>query len=171
MNDLLEHDSHSGPSVYKSNVFADVPLSDAECEKIWTEECVFQPSPAKGYFRPDKKVLVWGLKLLMSAILADGLDIAKGADVKSLNRLLDSLEQEDLLRPLAEAILKKLGGHEEDGKYIIDEHLTLTATGSILLEDVQEMEKSEFEYEWSNLLFKEWRSDVNMKLLEVCESF
>ncbi|KAL4878900.1 sister chromatid cohesion protein Dcc1 [Aspergillus karnatakaensis] len=192
-----DHDAADGLSATEAatikretleRVFADIPVSRAECERGWVEICAFV-IPDNGLdsksacWRPsaEMKLDVW--KRLMEGSVLQGIDLKQQFLVRDLWRsVLDDDGLAPFPRPLFEAVVRRI--REIDGKdpgaleagmkwASIDKEACVRWVGEVYLQvtapgPATATGESEFLSAWKDLLPESWREDVSVSTLPKC---
>ncbi|GAB7343243.1 hypothetical protein MBLNU457_1301t1 [Dothideomycetes sp. NU457] len=162
----------------KAAIFSDVPLSDAECEQVWTDIVAFEDKARKSSFRPPPRILtkVWAAVSL--AAVEKTIDLSKGLKVTDIEDLISALDE--VPPELVEAMVKRLLPPEQQ-KLLIDAPLsdidptttftldrsqTVRSVGTWLMEDLGETAEAELIRQWQNLLPEPWREDAQLSAIE-----
>ncbi|KAL3495826.1 hypothetical protein BJX62DRAFT_160831 [Aspergillus germanicus] len=171
-------------------LFADIPVSRAECESGWAELCGFVIPPRAGEslaspvsshcWRPTagKKLEVW--KMIVDGAVLQGIDLGKQFLVRDLWRsVLDDEGNEPFPRPLFEAVVRKIRESGEgaggDLKWAsIDKDGCVRWVGATYLEATapsagSAISESELLDAWRDQLPEAWRGDASLSILpETC---
>ncbi|KAJ0414933.1 hypothetical protein BJY00DRAFT_270402 [Aspergillus carlsbadensis] len=171
-------------------LFADIPVSRAQCESGWAAMCGFVISPRVGTslaspvsshcWRPSaaKKLEVW--KMIVDGAVLQGIDLGKQFLVRDLWRsVLDDDGNEPFPMPLFEAVVQRVrepgDGAGGDLKWAsIDKDGCVRWVGELYLEATapsagSAIGESELLDAWRDQLPEAWRSDVSLSILpETC---
>ncbi|TKX21970.1 putative sister chromatid cohesion protein Dcc1 [Elsinoe australis] len=148
----------------KSVTFADVPLSDGECEVAWTQLCAFETQDGRFACRPSSRLLVKAWSGILSTAILDRIDLAGSVTRSRLDVLCESIE--DVPRPLPQSILERLKADDSnDEATTLDQTKTVEFTGQVLLEDLIEVSTQDFVRQWQNLLPEKWRGQAALDKL------
>lgn len=152
----------------KSAVFADIPLSNGQCEQGWTEIVAFEQSGSS--YRPSVNTLKQVWSSLNAAALAEGIKLDSqflGSD------LAERVQEEGFPPPLALAIFKHLAsaGQDTSGQWsCLDRRKTVSFVGTNLLRATKRASAgypvAEFVEEWKDSLPETWRNDADLKAIE-----
>lgn len=113
MKDLSADITPSEARRLKEEVFADVPVSTAQCESDWTDMCAFVygdiDSNQAVCWRPSARVKLEVWKRMLEGSVLQGIDLEKQFLVKDLwKAVLDEDGEEPFPRALFEAVIKRL---------------------------------------------------------------
>lgn len=172
----------------KADIFADLPLSEAECERAWRESCAFEDRRGcAGRLSATVRLAVW--KSMLAATTANGIDLCARFEAQDV---LDALgEGEGLLEALVRAVLGVMGvGHEEgmctdpvpsESRFerswltfltgnSIEQNKCVRWVGETLLESSAPSETASiptttFKENWMDLLPEAWRGEARLEVL------
>lgn len=151
----------------KADIFADLPLSDAECDRGWEEVFAFELDGSS--YRPSANTLVQAWRSVNAAALAEGIK----PDSQFLTEdILKLTEEESFPSALIEAILRSLS-QESDGTKgswsCLDRAKTVAFVGKTLLEAKlasTDFLIADFTDTWEDRLPETWREDAHFKNIE-----
>ena len=160
----------SKDAVSKNQLFANVPLSDAECEQGWVELCCFELGKSPHGVIPSASVILQAWQTMLNNATALGIDLSQSLNDQSLSRLIES--DNEWPDGLCMALLKSMAvSQAESIEPLLEELKCVNQVGRVLLEDRTSgskvaMHTASFKTQWTNLLPEKWRSSVDVKLLE-----
>ena len=164
LDGVVESTSNRTP---KSALFANIPLSDAQCDRAWDELVAFEAGGSS--HRPSPRALALAWRSINTAALAEGVQL----DSQFLTEdMLNSLS-EDLFPPqLVASMFRRLGtdGQDPSGPWsCLDRSKTVAFVGKTLLE----ARRGESDYltaafldAWKDSLPEAWGSDVDLKAID-----
>ncbi|KAL4867156.1 hypothetical protein BDV12DRAFT_123867 [Aspergillus spectabilis] len=167
-------------------VFADIPVSWAECERGWVVMCAFvNLSPGleseSSCWRPsaEMKLEVW--KRAVEGSVLQGIDLGRQFLVRDLWRsLLDDDGLEPFPRPLFDAVLRRIRESGDGADLVtlesemkwasIDKDICVRWVGEVYLETMapgptSAVGESEFLNAWKDQLPETWREHVSISIL------
>ncbi|KAL3456092.1 hypothetical protein BJX64DRAFT_49540 [Aspergillus heterothallicus] len=168
-------------------LFADIPVSRAQCEQGWVEICGFVLVPRAGvalgspvsssyYWRPSaaQKLDVW--KRIVEGSVLQGIDLGKQFLVRDLWRsVLDDDGNGPFPRPLLEAVVNRVkdsgDGAASDLKWAsIDKQCCVRWVGATYLEATAPtagfaISESSMLDAWRDQLPETWRNEVSLSIL------
>lgn len=151
----------------KPHVFADIPLSDAQCEQGWTDLMAFELSGSS--YRPSVNTLKQVWSSINAAALAENVKLDSqflGYDLAEL------VAEEGYPAALALAVFKYLANPEQDphGQWAcLNRRKTVTHAGRTLLQARQNASEYlvvDFLEEWRDQLPEAWRNDAELSVIE-----
>lgn len=157
--------THNGKS--KAAVFADIPLSNGQCEQGWTDVVAFELSGSS--YRPSANTLRQVWSAINAAALAEGMKLDSqflGYDLAELVR------EEGFPASLAQAIFGHLAsaGQDTSGHWsCLDRRKVLSFVGRTLLQAKQGPAGhpiADFVEEWKDSLPEAWRDDADLKAID-----
>ena len=178
----------------KDYLFANIPMSHAECQQVWSEMVAFELAPSqllpRRCFRPSSNVLLKTWTRLLEISRAEGINLA---GTLRTGTMLDALYNVDEEWPheLRAAIMNRLSSgratmsdqeHAESALRhgsTLDRNLTVRWVGLLILQSHSETQpdsprlvQGEFLAAWKEALPEEWREDATVETLPVrCLSF
>ncbi|GMF67927.1 unnamed protein product [Aspergillus oryzae] len=157
-------------------VFADVPVSRAQCEAGWIELCAFVLGCGGGgedvagwCRRPSAKVKLDVWRRVVEGAVLQGIDLGKQFLVQDLWRSVLDEGEEPFPRALFEGVVRRVC---EVGDGRIDRACCTQWVGETYLEAMapttaSSIGRSEFLNAWKDLLPESWRDDVAFSKLTV----
>ncbi|PNS18323.1 hypothetical protein CAC42_6140 [Sphaceloma murrayae] len=152
----------AGQSKSKRRIFADVPLSEGECEVAWSQICAFETGEDRRSFRPSPRSIVKAWSSIISTAILDGIDLAVPISRDRLTLLIESIDEAP--QELLQAIISNVSTSSPE-KVELKRDSLLALTGVALLEDVQEVGRDEFLRQWHNLVPERWRASATLEAL------
>ncbi|PYI21107.1 sister chromatid cohesion protein Dcc1 [Aspergillus violaceofuscus CBS 115571] len=160
-------------------VFTDIPVSRAECERVWVEGCAFVWRGRAWVPTPEVRMEVW--KRMVDGAVVQGIDLRTQFLVDDLWKSVvveDEDEDGQIPRALFEAIVRRVVEGEE-GKSLLGEKLKWASldrevcvrwVGETYLEAMAPMAsaavgRSEFLNAWKDHLPEAWREEVALAKL------
>lgn len=161
------HFSSKDP-ISKDELFANVPASNAECERAWQQLACFELEGEALIPSASVKVAVW--EAILSAATADGIDLASPLQKNHVQTLCD-LNGTEWPRELSLATLRSMAQRSsaDEDSLLLDAQSTARTIGHALLKtraDPAPLAKSSFLSTWSDLLPEKWRSTAQLNLLD-----
>lgn len=162
----------------KAAVFSDIPLSDAECEQVWTDIVAFEDRDRKAAFRPSAKILTKTWAAISLSAVEKTIDLSAGlkaTDVEDLTSALDEVPSElalatikRLLPPEQQTLIINTPLSELDptATFTLDRAQTVRSVGTWLMESLAETTRAELIRQWQNLLPEIWRGDAQLSAIE-----
>ncbi|KAF2451334.1 hypothetical protein P171DRAFT_492622 [Karstenula rhodostoma CBS 690.94] len=157
--------THNGKS--KAAVFADIPLSNGQCEQGWTEIVAFETSGSS--YRPSVNTLRQVWSSINAAALAEGMKLDSqflGYDLAELVR------EEGYPASLAQAVFGHLAsaGQDTSGQWsCLDRRKVVSFVGRTLLQAKQGSAGhsiADFVEEWKDSLPEAWRGDADLMAID-----
>ncbi|PYH86016.1 hypothetical protein BO82DRAFT_273812 [Aspergillus uvarum CBS 121591] len=152
-------------------VFADIPVSRAECERVWVEGCAFVWRGRAWVPTPEIKMEVW--KRVVDGAVVQGIDLRTQFLVDDLWKSV-VVEDEDEVegqfpRALFEAVVRRVVEGEEGN---LDREVCVRWVGETYLEAMAPMAsaavgRSDFLNAWKDRLPEAWREEVALAKLTV----
>ncbi|TKA69787.1 hypothetical protein B0A49_06473 [Cryomyces minteri] len=162
----------------KSQIFANVPLSDAECNQAWIELCAFESEDPKASLVPSPSALTAVWRCIMEGTIAESIDLTSMFQPSDLYKhSTDDGWPEELLK----AVFAKLALEEdrsdlirspERGTVRIDRQMCVRWVGATLLEKelledgAKPIDATDFLASWKDALPEAWRNDASWDLLQ-----
>jgi sister chromatid cohesion protein DCC1 len=157
--------THNGRS--KAAVFADIPLSNGQCEHGWTEAIAFELSGSS--YRPSANTLRQVWSSVNAAALAEGMKL----DSQFLGYDLAELVQEDgYPAALAQAVFGHLAstGQDTSGQWsCLDRRKVVSFVGKTLLQAGHRSSGypiADFVEEWKDSVPEAWRGDAELTTID-----
>lgn len=148
----------------KDEVFADVPLSDTECEQAWTELACFELAESSACFIPSATVRLQAWKSIFTHATAAGIDLTTPLNSDNIDQLAQV--DEDLPEELSQAVLRSVCG-SKGSLPLVDEERCIRLVGLINLEcQPGVLPMTSFLRAWQDSLPEKWRSKVDVTLLK-----
>ena len=161
------HYSSKG-AISKEQLFANVPLSDAECEQAWSELSCFEVAESGDSVIPSASVKLKAWRAMLSTTTATGADLSQPLSAHDRKSLISS----DLEVPgeLSTALLRSMSTSDTPG-FMLDETRCAKFVGDALLKDRTDNVKGSistltFKSEWADLLPEKWRGRAELSLLD-----
>jgi hypothetical protein len=157
--------------ISKTQFFANIPLSDAECERAWQDLACFELDDPPRALLPSNgtKLKIWAA--ILTSATARGIDFTKPVDGHDTASITD--EHDEWPVALSTAVIGSMSTTEDaDSPNIhIDETKCARAVGEMLLRDRTENGRSatslqNFVAAWADLLPEEWRLRADLSSLE-----
>ena len=154
-------------AISKEQLFANVPLSDAECEQAWSELSCFELAESGNSVIPSASVKLRAWRAMLSAATATGVDLSQPLNAHDRKSLTHSdLEVPDELNT---ALLRSMGTSDTPD-IVLDETRCAKVVGHALLKDRTDNVKGSistatFKSEWADLLPEKWRNRAELSLL------
>lgn len=157
--------THNGKT--KAAAFADIPLSDGQCEHAWTELVAFESSGNS--YRPSVNTLRQVWSSINAAALAEGMKLDSqflGYDLAELVR------EEGYPTSLAQAIFGHLAvaGQDISGQWsCLDRRKVVSFVGRTLLQAKRGSAGhsiADFIEEWKDSLPESWREDADLQAID-----
>jgi sister chromatid cohesion protein DCC1 len=150
----------------KAAMFADIPLSDAQCQSAWNELIAFEHDD--GSYQPSVNTLAHVWRSINAATLAEGVKLDSQFLTDDITR---AVAEEGHPPGLVEAILRHLAkdGQEPDGPWsCLGRTETLAFTGRIILETKQESDFLILDFidTWADKLPEAWGKDAQLSAIE-----
>lgn len=151
----------------KRDIFAHVPLSEAQCEEAWAETIAFEHSGSS--YRPS----VGALRQVWSSINAAALAESVKLDSQFLGYdLAELVAEESFPTGLTHAVFRHLASSEQDtnGQWsCLDRRKTVAFVGRTLLQARRASSEylvADFVEDWKDSLPEAWRSDAGLDVIE-----
>lgn len=149
------------------DVFASIPFSDGECAVAWTHLCAF--THGNHAFVPSSRILTQLWHAILSAALADGIDLSSSFLVRDL---LAAVADEGYPPALLAAVVARLlpeGEDVGDGWARVDRDECVRWTGTVILEACGGggMGTAEFVEAWRDSLPETWRGEARLEKIKV----
>ncbi|KAF2458878.1 sister chromatid cohesion protein Dcc1 [Lineolata rhizophorae] len=166
--DMLDAETEApGLRISKADAFADVPLSDEECEDGWRALCAFERGDA-GAYRPAAGALLEAWKDILTASIAEGIEWGKQFRVGALWAVI---EDENVPKGLFDGILRAITGGEFTWTWCaVEKDRCVPWVGKVLLEyrapKSPGILTAKFLDEWKDYVPEEWRADVALELIK-----
>lgn len=159
------HTTHNGKT--KAAVFADIPLSDGQCQHAWTDLVAFES--AGNSYRPSVNILRQVWSSINAAALAEGMKL----DSQFLGYDLAELVQEEgYPASLSQAVFGHLAvaGQDTSGQWsCLDKRKVVSFAGRTLLQAKRGPAGhsiAEFIEEWKDSLPESWRDDADLQAID-----
>lgn len=153
--------------INKAQLFADVPLSEAECDQAWKALTCFESSNPAGCFRPSGKAKIKAWTSILTQATATGIDLTASMQAQQIRSVVDTAE--DWPVELSHSVLDSLCIDTEDG-HRLDKDICLRQLGiwqlDALTQGGKSVAKSEFMASWSDCLPEKWRSEAILDVLK-----
>ncbi|CAI6277048.1 unnamed protein product [Periconia digitata] len=151
--------------ISKARLFADIPLSDGQCEEAWGALAAFELSGSS--YQPTANTLTQVWKAINSAAVAEGIKI----DASFLTNDLASLvAEEGHPAPLAAALIRHLSTAGSDSEWSsLDRDKVLSFVATKLLEakkDGSDYLTADFLDAWKDNLPELWRKDAELNAIQ-----
>lgn len=156
--------------ITKNALFANIPLSDAECERGWKELACFEIGESRHCVVPSASVHVQAWKSIMQAANASSIDLTQPLSEQSISTIIDS--ENDWPIDLSHAILRSMtASATESGVLQLDDQTCARHIGQALLKDLTDTSKDPvsvvgFKKAWADLLPEKWRDLADLKTVE-----
>ena len=160
----------SREAVSKGQLFANIPLSDSECEQGWTQLACFElEDPPRALVPSDStKLQLW--QTMLGSATAMGIGLTSELDEDALSSIVSS--NSDQPSQLYEALLRSMANETAaSGEIMLDETKCATTVGQILLRkrtvsSQGSVPLQKFITDWADLLPEQWRKRAEISLLE-----
>ncbi|KAL1863524.1 hypothetical protein Plec18167_000617 [Paecilomyces lecythidis] len=161
----------------KEKLFADIPVSTAQCQSGWNELCAFVHGDDTGVcWRPSARVKMAVWKRMLEGSVLQGIDIEKQFLAGDLwKAVLDDDEEEPFPRALFDAVLRRLveapGANDTEVKWAnIDKAACTRWVGETYLESSAPtasaaVVRTDFLNAWKDHLPESWRSEASLSAL------
>ena len=161
------HAGDGGRVISKTDLFANLPLSDAECEQAWIDLACFEHNGHAVVPNANVKVKVWNG--ILTTATANGIDLSGPLDQEQQAKLVAS--DDDWPSSLCEAVLRSMLASATGGDELhLDEIKSVRCIGASLLKDQtesrQNLSESAFLAAWADSLPEQWRGRAELKLLQ-----
>ncbi|KAK5009105.1 sister chromatid cohesion protein-like protein Dcc1 [Cryomyces antarcticus] len=162
----------------KSQIFANIPLSDAECNQAWIELCAFESEDLKASLVPSPSALTAVWRCIMEGTTAESVDLTSMFQPSDLH---EHSTDDGWPKELLEAVFVKLALEEdrsdlirspERGTVRIDRQMCVRWVGATFLEKelfedrAKPIDATEFLASWKDALPEAWRNDASWDLLQ-----
>ncbi|KAF2248632.1 sister chromatid cohesion protein-like protein Dcc1 [Trematosphaeria pertusa] len=150
----------------KASIFADIALSDGQCEQAWNELVAFELAGSS--YRPSASTLSHVWSSLNAAALAEGVRLESQFQTDHLAQLV---EEEGYPATLAPAIFRRLAKDDQDttGPWSsLDRTKAVSFVGKTLLEAKHggaDYLTADFLDAWKDSLPEAWRTDAELKTI------
>lgn len=157
-------------AISKEELFASIPLSDAECEFGWREMACFEFGEGRHGVIPSDSVKLNAWKSLLSAATAMGIDVTQRLDERSQSTIVNL--ENDWPDELSRAVLRSMAScAPESGEIQLDDQTCARNVGRTLLKDRTDGAKGSipvavFKSAWADLLPEKWRALTDLGLLD-----
>jgi len=151
----------------KASIFSDIPLSDGQCEKAWSELLAFELNGSS--YRPSADTLAKVWQSINAAALAEGIKLDSQFLTFDLAKLV---EEEGHATSLAVAMLRHMANADEETKEqwsCLDRTRTVAFVGKTVLEargGKPNFLTAEFIDTWRDCLPEAWRADAALKAID-----
>lgn len=165
----------SSDAISKNDCFANIPLSEGECGKAWTELSCFELSNPKRSLVPSAGMKLKAWKGLLAAATAEGRDLTQSLDQQGIDLLLN--DDKEWPKELCMAVLQSMQAHQDETDHVeLDETKCTIFVGQCLLKDRADASQgpiltTEFVSTWADLVPEKWRLRAEVELLEGCSCF
>ncbi|GAD91733.1 hypothetical protein NFIA_091160 [Paecilomyces variotii No. 5] len=165
----------------KEKLFADIPVSTAQCQSGWDELCAFVHGDDAGNdrgvcWRPSARVKMAVWKRMLEGSVLQGIDIEKQFLAGDLwKAVLDDDEEEPFPRALFDAVLKRLveapGANDMEIKWAnVDKAACTRWVGETYLQSSAPtasaaIVRTDFLNAWRDHLPESWRSEASLSAL------
>lgn len=162
----------SSTAVTKHDLFANIPLSDGECEAGWIELACVESGDGRHAVIPTASVKTKVWEGILGAATATGIDLTGELNHDDLSRLLNM--ESDWPDAVTTAVLRSMSTPDlTSNTTTLDPELCAKRVGLALLEDLSgptsgSISTAPFKTKWANLLPEEWRSHAALNLLNGC---
>ena len=160
--------------ISKSQLFANISLSDAECGQAWQELACFETedSPPLRALIPSNGVRLQAWEAVLTSATASGVDVTQRLDAHDIKAFVS--DHGDWLAGLIPAVILSMANqtYENGRTYVnIEETKCARSIGDMLLRERTEngrisVSLKTFTDSWANLLPEKWRGHAFMSLLE-----
>lgn len=147
----------------KAGVFADIPLSDGQCQNAWDELTAFELDGNS--YRPSADVVSRVWQSINAAALAEGIKLEKQFLKNDVAKLV---EEDGYKAPLCLAVLGHLTSADSalaDDWSCLDRTRSVTFIGKKLLEargELSDYLTADFLEAWRDCLPESWRADAEL---------
>ena len=157
--------------ISKAQLFANIPLSDTECEQAWRELACFETEDSRALI-PSNGVRLQAWEAVLTSATATGIDVTQQLDERDLQSFVD--EHEEWLPGLIPAMLLSMATQtyaNEHEDIEIEETKCARTVGDVLLRERTQsgrtsMSLKAFTGSWADLLPEKWRMHADISLLE-----
>ncbi|KAK3716220.1 hypothetical protein LTR37_006665 [Vermiconidia calcicola] len=164
---------HTGSTtkVSKQQLFANIPLSDGECEQVWTDLACFEPEGESYAIVPSDSVKLQAWEAMFATATAMGVDMTHSLHETSQREITTS--ETEWPEELSRALLRSMTAMPPSlpNEIQLDGDKSAQMLGRALLKDLtgsgqQPVSIMSFETKWADLLPERWRGKADIKLLE-----
>ena len=156
----------------KEQLFADIPLSDGECEQSWLDLACFESGQPRRAFVPSAsaKLKVW--QDMLALAISSSIDLSKPLTEECQAAVLGSPPERDLPHDLYRALLRSISTDANEFDEVgADELKCARIVGLSFLEHHTKgiqppMLVDTFRDAWADLLPEQWRSRTELRLLD-----
>lgn len=151
----------------KARLFADIPLSDEQCEETWRQRVAFEISGSS--YRPSANLLARVWKSTNAAAAAEGIKLDTSFLTDDLANLV---AEEGYPAPLAAALIRHLSSTSSDrvGEWSsLDREKVLSFVALVLLEEKRSRSDyltADFLDAWKDSLPEIWREDAQLHAIQ-----
>lgn len=166
-----QHNS-STTTLTKDDLFANIPLSDGQCEAGWIELACFESGDGRHAVVPTASVKTKVWEAILGAATATGIDLTGELGPDDLSRLLNM--ESDWPEAVTTAVLRSMSTSYLTSSVItLDPELCAKRVGQALLKDLSDTARgsisaASFKTKWADLLPEKWRSHAALNLLNGC---
>ncbi|EME78384.1 uncharacterized protein MYCFIDRAFT_205014 [Pseudocercospora fijiensis CIRAD86] len=158
----------SAVPVTKAELFAHIPLSQAECEEGWSELACFESPHPRGCYVPSAKVKSEIWQLALTAATADGISLTDPFPDDDIPAFAMDICQ-DWPSELVSSVLKGGSSLTPGGHFALDESKAVRFAGINLLQAKSEgraIEATGFLRAWRDVLPEAWRDKCEFTALQ-----
>lgn len=159
----------------KERLFANIPLSDAECAQAWQDLACFELAEANSQraIIPSNgaKLKLWSV--ILESAIARGFDLTGSIDVKDVASIAEDLN--DWPAELVAAVVRSMCSNSEavGGYSQLEEIKCARVVGEMLLRERTENGRNATSLRsiteaWADMLPEKWRGRAEMSILENC---
>lgn len=159
----------SKDAISKEELFANIPLSDAECEKGWRELACFELGDEHHCVVPSASVKLKVWEALLATATARNIDLTQALDERSQSAVIDL--ESDWPEALIRAVLQSMSTNTLlSSEMQLDDKTCATNLGRTLLKDRTDgsngpLSVIAFKGAWTDLLPEKWRALAEVDLL------
>lgn len=152
----------------KEALFADIPLSQSECQDGWCRLGCFESVEPPGCFIPSAAVRTRVWEALMTTITASGIDVTDPVPRQDILRVLEEIRGEGPPELLTE-LITSVSDSAPDDQVLIDQTRLVRAVGSSRLQATSEgrpIETAAFIASWRDAVPEKWRNACELTALQ-----
>lgn len=162
----------------KAAIFLDIPLSDGECEQVWTEIMAFEDKARKAAFRPTVQNLKIAWTAISLAAVEKTIDLSAGLKMTDIEDIMSAMDEvppelvlamvKRLLSPEQQTLINSASLSEIDPTttFTLNRAQTVRSVGTWLMDSLEETTETELIRQWQNLLPESWREDAQLSAIE-----
>lgn len=159
----------SKDGITKEDLFANIPLSDAECERDWNDLACLELSKSRHAVIPSASIQLKAWKSILELANANAVDLTQPLGERDFSAILDP--ENEWPADLSKAILQSMAPYPGADVSELDSRTCASHVGRALLKDLTDtasgtISVASFQRAWADLLPEKWRSWANLETIE-----